>query len=237
VCYWWRFPSPWGRVRPCPGAGRPMSAAQQAVEAALGREARPAQAGRCWAGRAAPARGRVTAAARDLSPGKSVQARARPLAAAEAHCAITLVQLAAPPRIALERRPWIEREHPGEAGGGQPPARGRTPPCLHDLDVTETERSSAARRGWDRTRPKPPPSGGIPMGRLDSKANVRPSACTRTRRRGEKRLQQENFAALFFAMKARTQQPGPRSRRPPSPPPPPTTSGRAAGAASSPAST
>jgi hypothetical protein len=218
-----------------PGARVDLSGARQAVEAAR-KAGAPAKAPDLFKQAERHLREAESAAsARDLSPEKSVRAQGLgELAAAEAHCAITLTRLGAAPPERTARTPPVEVERANtrvkKLEEDNHRLEERIALLLHDLDVTETEiiRTKARLKGIET---KAEASSAIAearilMGRLDSKANAATlSMCEDSLAKAEKQLQQENYgAALFFAMKAQDAatkaQESPDSRRP-SPTPPP----------------
>jgi len=218
-----------------PGARVDLGVAQQAVEAAR-KAGAPAKAPDMFKQAERHLReAQSAAAAKDLTPEKSVRARGLgELATSEAHCAVTLARLANPAPA-----PDRARTPPAEVERANARARRleddnrrleeRIALLLHDLDVTETEiiRTKARLKGIET---KAEASSAIAearilMGRLDAKANAATlGMCEDSLAKAEKQLQQENFgAALFFAMKAQDAatkaQESPDSRRP-SPTPP-----------------
>jgi hypothetical protein len=225
------------KVRPGvrPGARVDLSAAQRAVEAARNAGA-PAKAPDMFKQAERHLReAQSAAAAKDLTPEKSVRARGLgELAISEAHCAVTLARLATPAPERPARTPSAEVERANTRARkleeDNRHLEERIALLLHDLDVTETEiiRTKARLKGIET---KAEASSAIAearilMGRLDAKANVATlSMCEDSLAKAEKQLQQENFgAALFFAMKAQDAatkaQESPDSRRA-SPTPPP----------------
>jgi hypothetical protein len=210
-----------------------LSAAQQAVEAAR-KAGAPAKAPDMFKQAERHLReAQSAAAAKDLTPEKSVRAQGLgDLATSEAHCAATLARLATPAdRPARTPRAEVERANTRVRKLEEDNRRldERVALLLHDLDVTETEiiRTKARLKGIET---KAEASSAIAearilMGRLDAKANAPTlSMCEDSLAKAEKQLQQENYgAALFFAMKAQEAatkaQESPDSRRPsPSPP-------------------
>jgi len=218
-----------------PGSRVDLGAAQQAVEAAR-KAGAPAKAPDMFKQAERHLReAQSVAGAKDLTPEKSVRAQGLgELAAAEAHCAVTLTRLATPvPDRTVKAAPAeVERANTRVKKLEEDNKRleERIALLLHDLDVTETEiiRTKARLKGIET---KAEASSAIAearilMGRLDAKANAATlSMCEDSLAKAEKQLQQENYgAALFFAMKAQDAatkaQESPDSRRP-SPTPPP----------------
>ena len=220
-----------------PGARVDLSAAQQAVEAAR-KAGAPAKAPDIFKQAERHLReAQSAAAAKDLTPEKSVRARGLgELATSEAHCAVTLARLAtpAPGPDRPARTPTAEVERANERArkleDDNRRLEERIALLLRDLDVTETEiiRTKARLKGIET---KAEASSAIAearilMGRLDAKVNAATlSMCEDSLAKAEKQLQQENYgAALFFAMKAQDAatkaQESPDSRRA-SPTPPP----------------
>lgn len=225
------------KVRPGvrPGARVDLSAAQRAVEAAR-KAGAPAKAPDMFKQAERHLReAQSAAAAKDLTPEKSVRARGLgELAISEAHCAVTLARLATPAPERPARTPTAEVERANtrvrKLEDDNRRLEERIALLLHDLDVTETEiiRTKARLKGIET---KAEASSAIAearilMGRLDAKANAETlSMCEDSLAKAEKQLQQENYgAALFFAMKAQDAatkaQESPDSHRP-SPTPPP----------------
>ena len=217
-----------------PGARVDLSAAQQAVEAAR-KAGAPAKAPEMFKQAERHLReAQSAAAAKDLSPERSARAKGLgELAATEAHCAITLVRLAAPAPERMVKTPPVEVERANtrvkKLEEDNRRLEERITLLLHDLDVTETEiiRTKARLKGIET---KAEASSAIAearilMGRLDPKANSATlSMCEDSLAKAEKQLQQENYgAALFFAMKAQDAatkaQESPDRRASPSPPP------------------
>ena len=217
-----------------PGARVDLSAAQQAVEAAR-KAGAPTKAPDMFKQAERHLReAQSAAAAKDLTPEKSVRARGLgELATSEAHCAATLARLATPGPDRTARTPPAEVERANtrvrKLEEDNRRLDERIALLLHDLDVTETEiiRTKARLKGIET---KAEASSAIAearilMGRLDTKAKAATlSMCEDSLAKAEKQLQQENYgAALFFAMKAQDAatkaQESPDSRRPsPSPP-------------------
>ena len=217
-----------------PGARVDLSVAQQAVEAAR-KAGAPAKAPDMFKQAERHLReAQSSAAAKDLTPEKSVRAQGLgELATSEAHCAATLARLATPATERTARTPPAEVERANARARRLEEDNRRLEErialLLHDLDVTETEiiRTKARLKGIET---KAEASSAIAearilMGRLDTKANAATlSMCEDSLAKAEKQLQQENFgAALFFAMKAQDAatkaHESPDSRRP-SPTPP-----------------
>jgi predicted nucleic acid-binding Zn-ribbon protein len=217
-----------------PGAHVDLSAARQAVEAAR-KAGAPTKAADTFKQAERHLReAESLAAAKDLTPEKSVRARGLgELAAAEAHCSATLARLAtaSPERTARATPVEVERANTRSRKLEDDVKRleERIALLLHDLEVTETEviRTKARLKGIET---KAEASSAIAearilMGRLDAKNNAATlSLCEDSLAKAEKQLQQENYgAALFFAMKAQDAatkaQESPDARRPsPSPP-------------------
>jgi len=217
-----------------PGAKVDLGAAQQAVEAAR-KAGAPVRAAEMFKQAERHLReAESVAAAKDLTPEKSVRAQGLgELAATEAHCATTLARLPSPATERTAKGPPAEVERANSRARKLEEDNRRLDErialLLHDLDVTETEiiRTKARLKGIET---KAEASSAIAearilMGRLDPKSKAATlSMCEDSLAKAEKQLQQENYgAALFFAMKAQDAatkaQESPDSRRP-SPTPP-----------------
>ena len=216
------------------GARVDLSAAQRAVEAAR-KAGAPAKAPDMFKQAERHLREAQSAAAKDLTPEKSVRVQGLgELAISEAHCSVALTRLATPPPDRPARTPTAEVERANTRArkleDDNRRLEERIALLLHDLEVTETEiiRTKARLKGIET---KAEASSAIAearilMGRLDARANAATlSMCEDSLAKAEKQLQQENYgAALFFAMKAQDAatkaQESPDSHRP-SPTPPP----------------